>query len=101
MPGKRRLRIHPDLRFADLKRRVPRGVRVKNVRVPAEVVEAVRRVAERLEVTNMELVTALLNHGLEVVSVALEKADLQVEASGQRALLKRFRLASPRSKSTP
>ncbi len=71
MPRERALRIHPDLRVADLKRRHQSAARLMNVKVPAEIGDAVEELAAALGVTKTEVVIALLNHGLEVASKAL------------------------------
>ncbi|GBD27332.1 hypothetical protein HRbin30_02679 [bacterium HR30] len=96
MPSRRRLRIHGDLRLKDLKRRVSVHSRLKNIRVPVEVADAVRRVAEQLGVTNTELVVALLNHGLHVTLQALEKSNSR--GRNQRALPNRVAPVTGRSK---
>lgn len=59
------------LRIADLKRRKRSNARLMNVKVPADIGEAIERVAQELEVTKTDVVVAFLNHGLDVASRAL------------------------------
>lgn len=63
--------MRSELRIADLKRRKRGAGRLMNVKVPAEVGEAIEGVAKALDVTKTDVVVALLNHGLDVASRAL------------------------------
>lgn len=80
MAREKGLHVRSDLRLADLKQRKRSRARLMNVKVPAEVGQAVEAVARQLGATKTEVVTALLNHGLDVAMKAL--AQFQPRAAG-------------------
>lgn len=71
MAREKGLHVRSDLRLADLKRRQRSRARLMNVKVPAEVGQAVEAVARQLGATKTEVVIALLNHGLDAATKAL------------------------------
>ncbi len=54
-----------DLRISDLKQRTPTTTRMMNVKIPAHVSDTIARLATELGASKTEIVTVLLNHGLE------------------------------------
>ena len=53
-----------DIRLIDLKARQPFASRLMNVKVPADLMEAIDRLAEHLRANKTETVIMLLNEGL-------------------------------------
>ena len=53
------------LRIADLKRRVPAGSRLMNVKIPAHLSDAIARLAKELDSSKTAVIIGLLNTGLE------------------------------------
>jgi predicted ATPase len=55
------------LRIGDLKARQPGSTRLMNVKVPADVADAIDHLAKRLGTSKTDVVIALLNEGLAMV----------------------------------
>jgi len=53
-----------NLRLSDLKARTPTGSRLMNVKVPVDTLDAIDRLAKRLNTTKTSVVVALLNEAL-------------------------------------
>jgi len=64
--------MRSDLRLTDLKRRERSASKLMNVFVPAEVSDAIGRVARELGTSKTDVVVALLNEGLDRSVVALK-----------------------------
>jgi hypothetical protein len=63
--------MRADLRLQDLKRRERTSSRLMNVKIPADVSEAIQRVARDLRASKTEVVVALLNEGLAASEAAV------------------------------
>ncbi len=70
-----------DLRLADLKARKYTTSRLMNVKIPADVNDAIQRVARDLGASKTEVVIALLNEGLELAA-ASPKSNRLAKNSG-------------------
>ena len=56
------------LRIADLKQRQSRNTRLMNVKIPAHVHDAITALARQLGTSKTEIISALLNAGLETAA---------------------------------
>ncbi len=61
-----------ELRLSDLKKREHTSSRLMNVKIPAYVSDAIRKVASDLGASKTEVVIALLNEGLDAASTAMK-----------------------------
>jgi hypothetical protein len=64
--------MRAELRLSDLKKRERSSSRLMNVKIPAYVSDAIQRVATDLGASKTEVVTALLNEGLDIAGAALK-----------------------------
>lgn len=64
--------MRSDLRLTDLEGRDKGTSKLMNVKIPADVSDAIQRVAKDLGASKTEVVIALLNEGLEVTGSALK-----------------------------
>ncbi len=60
------------LRIADLKQRPVRTSRLMNVKIPADLSDAIDHLAKEFGTSKTEVVVALLNTGLDAASVKLK-----------------------------
>jgi hypothetical protein len=61
---KQRTHSRSDLRLADLKKRHPGGDRLMNVKLPAQLADAIAELADALNASKTDVIVALLNEGL-------------------------------------
>ncbi|HVM96736.1 MAG TPA: hypothetical protein VMT89_10120 [Candidatus Acidoferrales bacterium] len=65
------MQLRSELRLKHLKNRERSTARLMNVKIPANVSDAIERVARDLDASKTDVVIALLNQGLSVASSAL------------------------------
>jgi hypothetical protein len=73
--------MRANLRLSDLKSREQTSSRLMNVKIPADVSDAIQEVASSLGASKTEVVIALLNEGLRVSQSALKDFQLSKDAS--------------------
>lgn len=64
--------MQSDLRLTDLKRRERSATKLMNVKIPADLSDAIGRAARELGVSKTDVVIALLNEGLERSAVGVK-----------------------------
>jgi hypothetical protein len=79
--------MHADLRLQDLKERERTSSRLMNVKVPADVSDAIQRVARALGASKTDVVIALLNEGL---AASEGPGKVAAPAKGVSALARRL-----------